>query len=889
MTPEEIKKLTEELKKQAEIQQQVSRSIEDYMEGMKQYKKTVAEINKNKQRELELEREIASTSGKAKEIAELKLKVLQEQTAEMEEQAKIMGNALGSVNRKSLAGAKLLGEAAKGLGKAFIGLPNIVKKAYGELKGLGLFEMEKEMKKSALSMGILSKQSNDFRGTIVDAAKQTTLIGMGIKEVSQMQANYSEQIGRSVVLSKEGLVAMGELAAATSLGAEGAAKLSADMELQGVSAERTNKYVEQTLNDSHKMGVNATKVVKLLSNNMKMLNRYNFKEGVKGLTKMAQTVSKLGVDMEFAAGFSEKLWNVEGAVDMSAQLSVMGGAWAKMADPFHLMYMARNDMEGLAQEIGEAAKESVHFDKALGELKMDSKEIHRLKIIAEQTGMAYDDLATAAMNAAKFARIKGQVQFTMSKEEQEFLTNTAKLDENGKAFIEVKGEKKYMNQLTQADKSYIKAQIEEKATMKKRAEQAVTFDEQFTYFINELKISLLPLVKTMNDNLVPKLKDLSEKFIAKGGWGEKIEKLAETIGGWVSSIAGWMIEWPRLTAGLYIFAKAAPLIGKVAEFFWDRVKWFSNGVQLGLGFNSVASAGGGGGGAADILGSLTGGKGTASRRGLIKMFGNGKMAKGIYGMGKGIGKFGNFMGGAGGAGILAAGTEGFSEWSENSSMGMGTGENIGRTATKAAGAGLGAWGGAAAGAAIGSVVPVIGTAIGGLIGGLIGGFAGGWGGSKLGEAAGDAIYGDEARGMNDGLFTAPIHDGLLSGANMAGAAIGASLLGPIGGIAGSMFGSEFSKGRGVLQNGKITPIDNKDDLLAMKPGGAIDKASQTQGSTIVKHTFDTINLHGEIKLTTPGEPGKAVDLMKDPQFIREITKTIQSQLEKNINGGKNKG
>lgn len=887
MTPEEI---TEELKKQAEIQQQVSRSIDDYVEGMRQYKKTLSEINKNKQRELLLEKEIASATGDAKILAETKLKILKEQTAEMEEQAKIMGNALASVNKKSLAGAKLLGEAALGLKKAFLGLPNIVKGLYGELKSSGLFEMEKEIKKSALSMGILSKQSNDFRGTIVNAAKQTTMIGVGVKELSQMQSAYSEELGRSVVLSKEGLIAMGELAAATNLGAEGAAKLSADMELQGLSAERTGKYVEQTLNDSHKMGVNATKVLKNISNNTKMLNRYNFKDGVKGLAKMAQTVSKLGVDMEFAAGFADKLWNVEGAVDMSAQLSVMGGAWAKMSDPFHLMYMARNDMEGLTAEIADAAKESVSFNKETGEFQIAAKEMHRLKIIAEQTGMSYDELTTAAKNAAKFSRIKGQVQFSLNKEEQEFLTNTAKLDENGKAYIEVRGEKKYMNQLTQADRDYLKQQIEEKATMKERAEQAITFDEQFTFLINQLKVNLLPLVKTMNDNLIPKLKELSGKFTEKGGWGEKLEELAETVGSWVSSIAGWMIELPRLTAGLYLFSKAAPTIGKIAEFFWDKIKWFSNGVELGLGFNSVASAGGGGGGggAADILSSLTGGKGTTSRRGLIKMFGNGRVSKGLYGAGKSLGRFGKFMGGPGGAGVLAAATEGFSEWSENSEMGMGTGENIARTASKSAGAGLGAWYGATAGASIGALggpLAPITVPLGMFIGGLVGG----WGGGKLVEAASDAIYGDEARGMNDGLFTAPIHDGLLSSANMAGAAIGGAMLGPIGSLAGAMFGSEFSKGRGVIQNGKITPIDNKDDLLAMKPGGAIDKATTSQGSTVVRHTFDTINLTGEIKLTTPGDPGKAVDLMRNPQFIRDITRTIQSQLEKNINGGKNKG
>jgi hypothetical protein len=566
---------------------------------------------------------------------------------------------------------------------------------------------------------------------------------------------------------------------------------------------------------------------------------------------------------------------------MSAQLSVMGGAWAKMSDPFHLMYMARNDMEGLTTEIADAAKESVSFNKETGEFQMASKEMHRLKIIAEQTGLSYDELTTAAKNAAKFSKIKGQVQFSMNKEQQEFLTNTAKMDENGKAFIEINGNKKYMNQLTQSDKAYLDAQIKEKATMKERAEQSITFDEQITFLINQLKVFMLPLVKTMNDELIPKLRELSAKFTAKGGWGETLEALAGTVGTWVSSIAGFMIEWPKLTAGLYLFSKAAPMIGKVVEFFWERAKWFTNGIQLGLGFNSVASAGGGAGsGVGDMLGG-GGGKSTAGRRGLIKMFGNNKASKALLGATNVLGKVGKFMGGAGGAGVLAAGTAGYSEYAENSAMGMGTGENVGRTAAKATGAGLGGWGGAAAGAAIGTAIfPVIGTAIGGLIGGLLGA----WGGGAVGEAGGDAMYGDEQRGMNDGVF-----GGLESNASLAGAAIGASLLGPLGALGGAKLGADFSKGRGVLQGGKITPIDNKDDLIAMKPGGAIDKAGYKGGSTNVTHTFGDINLSGEIKLVVPGDPGKAVDLMKNPAFVSEITRAVSAQIERNIGGGKNKG
>jgi hypothetical protein len=838
MTPEEIKKLTEELKQQAEYQRLVSQSFDDYLKGVREYKKIQETLKKNKDLELKIENELLkarkrtdASAAKDVAVAEAKLKILREQTDEIETQGKALNNALSSVNKKSLIASNLLsstaiglGNAAKGLGKSFNNLPNLIQKGFGRLKGFGLFEMEKDIKNSALSMGVLSKQSNGFRTTIVNAAKETNMIGVGIKELALMQSSYSEELGRTVILSKEGLVAMGQMVAATGLGAEGAAKMTAEMETQGLTAERTAGYVEQTMNDAHKMGLNATKVLKNIQNNIKMLNKYNFKDGVKGLAKMSELVTKLGVSMEFASSFADKMWNVEGAVDMSAQLQVMGGEWSKMADPFRLMYMARNDMAGLTEEIGNAAASSAKFNARTGEFELGALEMHRLKVIAEQTGISYDELATAGKNAAKFTKIKSQIGFSMSKEEQEFLTNTAKIDENGKAYIEVDGNPKFLSQLTSSDKSIIKKQMNEKQSLKERAEQARTFDEQIVNLINQLKIYLLPIVKQMNDKLIPKIDGLVKRF-TDNGWLGKIEGFADKIGGLISAIGGFILDNPITSALGYLGTK---LLGKAV--------WFLNGKILGMGFNSVASVGGGG-----LLDSLPGGKATRVGGKLMRA---GKYGKGLGLLGKGMA----------GAGVLSAGIEGYGEWSENSEMGMDFSENAGRTASKAAGAGLGAWGGATAGAAMGSLAGPIGTLVGGLIGGAIGA----WGGGAAGEAGGDAIYGQE-RGINDGI------------------------------ISGSKsLGSDFSKGRGLIHGGGITPIDNKDDLLAMKPGGVVDKTING-GSNYVTHNFGTLNISGEIILKGPGTNSETVDLLKDASFKRDITRIIQVELEKNKNGGKNKG
>ena len=879
MTLKEQRELTELLKEQARLQQEVSGSIEDYLKGVEALKVIQKTINRNKQIELDIEREIASLTGDEKVAAEIKLKILKEQTAEMVKQGKALQGALASVNKKSLAGAKLMGEAAKGLGKAFVGLPGLIGTAYNKIKGLGLFELDKSMKQSALSMGILSKGTEGFRANIKGAALQTNMIGIGIKELSILQSTYSEQLGRTVEMSQQGLTYLGQMAAATGLGAEGAGQMAAEFENQGLSAERTGQFIEQTMNDTHTMGLNATKVVKNIQSNIKMLNRYNFKDGVKGLAKMAALVSKLGVSMDFATGMADKLWDVEGAVDMSAQLQVMGGEWAKMADPFHLMYMARNDMAGLTEELANAAAASAKFNAKTGEFDLGAMEMHKLKIIAEQTGVAYDDLVTAGKNAAKFTKIKSQLNFSLGggkdgEELKEFITNKSFLNEKGEASIMINGAPKLLKSMNEQDKQILKTQMAEKATMEERAKEARTFDEQLQFLLNQLKVYLLPLVEKLN-GLMPKIDNLSDKFTAKGGWGEKVEKFAEMVGSWVSSIAGFMIEWPKLTAGLYLFAKAAPTIGKVIGFFWERAKWFGNGIQLGLGFNSVASGGssGGGGGLTDML-DMAGGNGKGGKAGRFGKFG------------RGIGKFGKFMKGAGGAGLLAAGVSGYNEYSENSAAGMGTGENVGRTASRATGAGLGAWGGAAGGAAIGTMIfPGVGTAIGGLLGGIIGGL----GGDKIGDAAGDLIFDKKGkRGINDGIFNSPVHDGLFDGMMKAGAMATMGPLGLLGGMMGSAMGGDFSEGRGVIQGGKITPIDNKDDLLAMKKGGAIDKATQG-GSSTVHHTFGEMSINGVITVQSPGNPGASVDLMKNNEFKRDITRIISVELEKQRVGGKNKG
>lgn len=800
------------LVERATIQAKVNSSFEGYLETLKDVKKNSETIKDVEERILEykeeakkFEKDKSEEGKKAYKAAKITLDILEKENAALIVRQGLLVQSIKTAKLGNIAFTKFASSAVKGLSK----LPDLIQNSFGQIKKLGVFEMDKAIRMSALQMGILGKSTDSFRKDISAAAIETLSMGVGIDELAKMQSEYTDNLGRNVMLNKEGLKAMAQMAVVTGLGAEGTAKMAADFENQGLSAERTQKTMQNTIEDTTKLGLNAAKTFKNIASSTKMLNKYNFKDGVKGLTAMAKIVTKLGVGMEFATGMADKLFDIEGAVDMSAQLQVMGGAWAKLADPFHLMYMARNDMAGLTEELGKAAESAAHFNSKTGEFDISALEMHRLRKIAEQTGASYEELAQAGKNAAKFTKIRSQLSFTMKPEEKEFLVNTSKIDEQGKAYIIIDGSTKFLNQLTTADKKILKAQILEKQNMKKRAEASQTFDEALTNTTNMFKVAMLPILEGFNKDLMPKLDKFVDRFI-KDKWADKIGEFARIVGGLAATIGGLIVDNP-------IMAGAAYLTAKIGGWFFDKASWILNGIALAKGFNIASGGGGMGAGLKSMGGTLGGGLGKV---------GGGSIGRGAA-MAGGLGIGGMIIGGA---------TEAFTDPGSGMDI-IGTAVADGMT-----------------GAAIGSFLGPVGMAIGGILGAAYGGISAAYSKPDILETQNDAFIGK------------PIHDGSIGG--------------------------DFSKGRGIIQGGKITPIDNKDDLIAMKPSGPIHKAINQANSTQTNIKIDFGEIHfkfDELKVSSPGSPGLAIDLLKNPQFIRDITRMVHVETEKVIQGGKVKG
>jgi hypothetical protein len=582
------KKLLNDLKERAKLEAEINSGLKGYLENLEKVKflnqdikvateavaKATAEVNKY-------------ATGTAKRLeAEAVEDVLKKQLKTLTDQRDRIVEIGKEAKRLKMTFAELGAVALKTTAKTLGNLPGIIANSTNKLKEL--FEMDKSIKTSALQMGVLSKQSIGFRDNIKSASMNTNALGVSLQQLAEIQSQYSENLGRGVVMSQKSLEDIAAVAASTGLGAEGAAQMAADFDRVGMSASGVKTFLEDAMNTSHAMGLNASKVVKNIAQNQKMMNKYRFSAGAKGLAKMAMTATKLGVEMEFATGMADKMWDIEGAIDMSAQLQVMGGAFARLADPFKLMYMARNDIKGLTEELANAAKESMTFAKD-GSIEMAADEMHRLKIIAQQAGLEYDDLVKAGQNALKLDKIKMQAS-GLDPELQEFIANTAEF-KDGKATIMIGQDSKMVSRLNASDIKTLQAQQKEKESLEKRAKESQTFDDKLTNMINNFKVAMLPIVEGINEVLGPLADDLM------GEKGKEFRKelvdLGKMIGGFVKTgaeIIKPMAEFalslgPNGLFGLWV-------AGKVGGWLFEKASWILNGIALAEGFN-IASAGGG--------------------------------------------------------------------------------------------------------------------------------------------------------------------------------------------------------------------------------------------------------------------------------------------------------
>lgn len=365
-----------------------------------------------------------------------------------------------------------------------------------------LLEQDKTIKSTILNLGLSNTKADLLRQTFEQSAGHAARLGGSLVDVQTIITGYADETGRARVLSSQMVEDVMNIGKGTGLGVEAATRLGAQFELMGLDARATNQFVQGIVDTTERMGVNTTKVLKNVNNNFKRLNTYTFQQGVRGIAEMASYAEKFKIDINQALNAADIARSLEGAIGLAANLQIMGGEFAK-TDPFEMLFLSRNDPAKFTEKISEMTRGVITFRKTADgafEKFISPADRDRLANVAKSLNMSVEDITQIAQRRAEMDKMAGSLMgMGLSDREKELIKGAAIFEsKSGKFQVQIGQHLRNISELTSEQaQSFAKEQV----LLSERAKEAMTFDEAFKATINEIKLTLLPLLRTLNKGL----------------------------------------------------------------------------------------------------------------------------------------------------------------------------------------------------------------------------------------------------------------------------------------------------------------------------------------------------------------------------------------------------
>ena len=365
-----------------------------------------------------------------------------------------------------------------------------------------------EMEGSALalqrSMGGVVMGAEQFRQKLISSYHANLDIGVSFKDTLESVEGIAAGMGRMVNPSEEVITNMLVLSKSTGMAAKDIGGMVTDLVRFGGTQLEATKKIETLSKSARAAGLNAASFVKNIQSDLKKVSGFGFKSGVDGLSKMVKQAMLLRTTVQ-AIGAQEvqnTALDPEGAIQLAADFQMLGGAVGKLADPFQLMYMAQNDVEGLQKELVNSTKAAMSFNKETGNFDVSTEDMYRLRQQAKLTGANLEDLVNTGREAAKLDYLRDKFDLKgLDEDTQNLVAGLAEIGEGGKVSIDIPGFKKLeadtadglKAQLQSADAQKALKDYQDKAAMTEKdlAIAQQTISEKQAIDVNIIKEAVL--------------------------------------------------------------------------------------------------------------------------------------------------------------------------------------------------------------------------------------------------------------------------------------------------------------------------------------------------------------------------------------------------------------
>ena len=322
-------------------------------------------------------------------------------------QAALILSTSGEINDELKAGMVLHANSTKKVKEMAAAMREAEKTQFSLIKGLKswganlttsvlkkITEFDNEIHDAQKNMGIMFTQNS---AAMTDLTIKTARFGMSIKDTAILMGVMSDTLNNT----NFGLLAgaaedLMMIQLATGMSAESLGTMAGEMMRMGSSSAEVKENIIEINSTAKMFGVNSKKALENISKNFVKFRTMGFQGGIDSLKKMTVLALRLGQNIDEIFDMAKKARNIEGAMEMAAELQLAGGSFANI-NPMDLLSAARKGPQELQKILGKMGSDIGKFDEKTGKMTFDPVDVDRLQIVANATGETIEGIQNRLM------------------------------------------------------------------------------------------------------------------------------------------------------------------------------------------------------------------------------------------------------------------------------------------------------------------------------------------------------------------------------------------------------------------------------------------------------------------------------------------------------------